>query len=242
MSNFEIDNNCTLYICTDNCEVPTNNEIQKKLESQNVDKKIEGMENLIFNIIQGVSYENLLMCVIRYIVPHKDHRLKKMCHIFFEIVDKCNSDGSLKEEMILVCNALRNDIISPNEYVRGSTLRLLSKIKYLKILDPLMETITKNLGHRHSYVRKNAITCIHTIIKHHGVDIIPNAVKEVEKILFLEGDISTKRSALAMLTDIDPLTTLKYILSLNDQLYDTADVILLEVIHLFKKLYIPHVF
>ncbi|CRH03854.1 coatamer beta subunit, putative [Plasmodium relictum] len=242
MCSYEIENNCTLYICTDNYEIPSINEIQKKLESQNVEKKIEGMENLIFNIIQGEPYGNLLMCVIRFIVPHKDHRLKKMSHIFFEIVDKCNNDGSLKEEMILVCNALRNDIISPNEYVRGSTLRLLSKIKYLKILDPLIEAITKNLSHRHSYVRKNAISCIHTIIKEHGLDVIPNSVKEVEKMLFLENDISTKRSALSMLTDIDPLTTLKYILSLNDQLYDTADVILLEVIHLFKKLYIPHVF
>ncbi|CXI51429.1 coatamer protein, beta subunit, putative [Plasmodium berghei] len=242
MGTIDFENNCTLYICTDNCEVPSVNEIQKKLESQNVDNKIEGMENLIFNIIQGESYGNLLMFVIRFIVPHKDHRLKKMCHIFFEVVDKCNNDGTLKEEMILVCNALRNDLISPNEYVRGSTLRLLSKIKYLKILDPLIEAITKNLNHSHSYVRKNAISCIHTIIKNHGIDVIPNAVKEVEKILFLETDISTKRSALSMLIDIDPLTTLKYVLSLNDQLYDTADVMLLEVIQLFKKLFIPHIF
>ncbi|CDU85002.1 coatamer protein, beta subunit, putative [Plasmodium yoelii] len=242
MGTLDLENNCTLYICTDNCEIPSVSEIQKKLESQNVDNKIEGMENLIFNIIQGEPYGNLLMYVIRFIVPHKDHRLKKMCHIFFEVVDKCNNDGNLKEEMILVCNALRNDLISPNEYVRGSTLRLLSKIKYLKILDPLIEAITKNLNHSHSYVRKNAISCIHTIIKNHGIDVIPNAVKEVEKILFLETDISTKRSALSMLIDIDPLTTLKYILSLNDQLYDTADVMLLEVIQLFKKLFIPQIF
>uniref|UniRef100_A0A8C9LTX3 Coatomer subunit beta n=1 Tax=Piliocolobus tephrosceles TaxID=591936 RepID=A0A8C9LTX3_9PRIM len=242
MGSLEIENNCTLYICTDHYEVPPLNEIQKKLESQNVEKKIEGMENLIFNIIQGEPNGHLLMSVIRFIVPHKDHRLKKMTHIFFEIVDKCNNDGTLKEEMILVCNALRNDIISPNEYVRGSTLRLLSKIKYLKVLDPLIEAITKNLNHRHSYVRKNAISCIHTIIKEHGIDVIPNAVKEVEKILFIENDISTKRCALSMLIDIDPYITLMYILSLNEQLYDTADVILLEVIHLFKKLYIPHVF
>ncbi|CAG9475751.1 coatamer protein, beta subunit, putative [Plasmodium vivax] len=242
MGSPELEKNCTLYICTDNCETASNSEIQKKLESQNVEKKIEGMEHLIFNIIQGEPCGNLLMCVIRFIVPHKDHRLKKLTHIFFEVVDKCKSDGSLKEEMLLVCNALRNDIISPNEYVRGSTLRLLSKIKNLKIIEPLIEAITKNLSHRHSYVRKNAISCIHTIIKEHGGDVIPNSVKEVEKILFLENDISTKRSALSMLIDVDPMTTLKYILSLNDQLYDTADVILLEVIHLFKKLYIPHVF
>jgi len=34
----------------------------------------------------------------------------------------------LLPEMILVCNALRNDLIHPNEYVRGSMLRFLCKV------------------------------------------------------------------------------------------------------------------
>ena len=35
--------------------------------------------------------------------------------------------GDLKEEMILVCNALRNDLMHANEYVCGSTLRRLGQ-------------------------------------------------------------------------------------------------------------------
>lgn len=42
-------------------------------------------------------------------------------------------------------NALRNDLMSSNEYVRGSTLRLLSKIKQFKVLEPLIEAVLKNL-------------------------------------------------------------------------------------------------
>ena len=49
--------------------------------------------------------------------------------IYWELVEKTKENGDLKEEMILVCNALRNDLMHPNEYVRGLTLRLLCRIQ-----------------------------------------------------------------------------------------------------------------
>ena len=44
----------------------------------------------------------------------------------------------MKPEMILVCNAILNNLKHPNEYVRGSTLRFLCKITELEILEPLV--------------------------------------------------------------------------------------------------------
>lgn len=35
--------------------------------------------------------------------------------------------------------------MSPNEYVRGSALRLAGKIRQAKIVEPLLEAILKNL-------------------------------------------------------------------------------------------------
>jgi len=32
--------------------------------------------------------------------------------------------------MILVCNSLRNDLLHPNEYIRGRTLKLVSRIPH----------------------------------------------------------------------------------------------------------------
>eukprot|EP00913_Durusdinium_trenchii_P007644 g7181.t1 len=118
----------------------------------------EALEELILLMINGESYPKLLMTIIRFVVTSRDHRVKKLLQIYWEIVEKTKdavygcrelaalslSDswpmqdtGDLKEEMILVCNALRNDLMHANEYVCGSTLRLLCKMKYYRTRGPL---------------------------------------------------------------------------------------------------------
>eukprot|EP01068_Selenidium_serpulae_P020555 Selendium_serpulae@DN8670_c0_g1_i1.p2 len=154
----ELDKNCTILIRGDGSPPPALSDIQKQLQSHDDTSKARALEFVILAMVDGdQSFSRLLMTVIRYVVPCTNHRVKKLLQIYFEIVDKCNPDGSLKEEMILVCNALRNDLMHPNEFVRGSTLRLLCKMRYVKILEPLIEAIMKNLSHRHSYIRRNAV-------------------------------------------------------------------------------------
>jgi len=49
--------------------------------------------------------------------------------------------------MILVCNSIRNDLLHPNEYIRGRTLRLVSRIMYRGVLEPVSSAILENLSH-----------------------------------------------------------------------------------------------
>ena len=44
------------------------------------------------------------------------------------------------------------DLQHPNEFVRGSTLRFLCKLKEAEIIEPLIPAIQECLNHRHSYV------------------------------------------------------------------------------------------
>lgn len=64
----------------------------------------------------------------------------QLLHFYFEAIPKHTEDGKLKQEMILVCNALRNDLQHPNEYIRGATLRFLQKISEAELLEPLVPT------------------------------------------------------------------------------------------------------
>ena len=48
----------------------------------------------------------------------------------------------------------------PNEYVRGSMLRFLCKVKDAEIIGPLIPSIKACLEHRHPYVRKNAALAV----------------------------------------------------------------------------------
>ena len=86
--------------------------------------------------------------VIKYLLPSQDHYIKKLLLIYWEIAPKVDEEGKLRHEMILVCDAYRRDLMHPNEFIRGSTLRFLCKLKQPELLEPLMEPIRSCLEHR----------------------------------------------------------------------------------------------
>ncbi len=105
------------------------------------------------------------MTIIRFVLPNNDHQIKKLLLIFWEIWPKTTPDGKLLHEMILVCDAYRKDLQHPNEFIRGSTLRFLCKLKEAELLEPLMPSIRNCLEHRHAYVRRNAVLAVYTIYR-----------------------------------------------------------------------------
>lgn len=85
------------------------------------------------------------MPIIQYILPSKNKDLKKLLHFYWEVCPKHDENGKLKQEMILVCNAVRNDLQHPNEYIRGITLRLLQKLDDAELIEPLIPSCRQNL-------------------------------------------------------------------------------------------------
>lgn len=239
----ENDKVCTLIINGDVKVQPSPLDIQKKIEQassfymqkKDAKKLIEELEELLLFMVNGNSYPRLLMTIIRFVITCDDHRVKKLLSLYWEICDKIKDNGEVKEEMVLVCNAIRNDLIHANEYIRGRTLRLLCRMRYYKIMEPLIESILKNLSHRHAYVRRNAVTCVYSIVKTFGPDVIPQASVEIEQLLLVEGDLSTKRSAFIMLLNCDIDRAINYALSVEDQVTALGDVFQLAILELVRK-------
>lgn len=231
----ETEKYCTFLIHSEKAEQHDEEDITKRLESKKDSVKVEALEELLLLMLNGERFPKMLMTVIRFVVTSNDHRLKKLLMLFWEVVEKLKANGELMEEMILVCNALRNDLMHPNEYVRGATLRLLCKMKYFRILEPLKEAVIRNLSHRHSYVRRNAVMCVYSIVHHFGVEVMPEATEEVEQLLLVEGDLSTKRNAFLMLLHCDVERAVKYVLSMQDQLTGMGDIFQLAVLELVRK-------
>jgi coatomer subunit beta len=96
------------------------------------------LKTLIKMIANDDNYPRLLMPVLTNLQMLQDHDLKRVLFLYWEVVEKLNLDGSVKDEMILACNALRKDLLSPNEFIRGRTLRLVSKINIKSILENLV--------------------------------------------------------------------------------------------------------
>lgn len=122
------------------------------------------------------NYPRLLMPVLTNLQLLQDHELKKLLFLYWEIVEKTNVDGTVKDEITLACNALRKDLLSPNEYIRGRTLRLVSKITIKTILENLVQAVIENLGHRHFYVRRNAIMSLYSIFQSTGTELTEDSI------------------------------------------------------------------
>ena len=221
---------CLLSPLDDN-DVPTEDMLRGELEDSDHHKKAAGLKKLIRLIISGERFPSLLMVVIRYVMPVDDHELKKLLLVFWEVVPKTNSDGKLMQEMILVCDAYRKDLQHPNEFIRGSTLRFLCKLKEPELLEPLMPSIRHCLEYKHPYVRRNAVLAIYTIYKNFDM-LIPDAPELMLNYLESEQDASCKRNAFMMLIHVDQNRALDYLSTCIDQLHSFNDILQLVIVEL----------
>ncbi|KPJ17106.1 Coatomer subunit beta [Papilio machaon] len=212
------------------------NDMQLKLdlEKGDIKKKIEALKKTIGIILSGEKIPGLLMIIIRFVLPLQDHTIKKLLLIFWEIVPKTSSDGKLLQEMILVCDAYRKDLQHPNEFIRGSTLRFLCKLKEPELLEPLMPAIRACLEHRHSYVRRNAVLAIFTIYRNFEF-LIPDAPELVANFLENEQDMSCKRNAFLMLLHADQERALAYLAARLDNVHSFGDILQLVIVELIYK-------
>lgn len=209
-------------------------QLKADLEKGNIKTKIEALKKTINMILAGEKLPNLLMIIIRFVLPLQDHTVKKLLLVFWEIVPKTTPDGKLLQEMILVCDAYRKDLQHPNEFLRGATLRFLCKLKEPELLEPLMPAIRACLEHRHSYVRRNAVLAIFTIYRNFEF-LIPDAPELIATFLENEQDMSCKRNAFLMLLHANQERALSYLSSCLDQVHNFGDILQLVIVELIYK-------
>lgn len=224
----------TIINLGDDGVTPTINELKTKFEKGSDEVKISCMKQLISMVLSGESCDQLLMHIIRFVLPSKNKQLKKLLHFYWEACPKYNPDGKLKQEMILVCNAIRNDLQHPNEFIRGATLRFLAKLRDPELLEPLVPSCRLCLEHRLSYVRKNAVLAISTIFRHNP-GLIPDAPELIQTFLAAENDSTCKRNAFLMLARSSPSKATEYFLQISDQLSSQDELLQLAIIEHIRK-------
>ncbi|XP_005097165.1 coatomer subunit beta [Aplysia californica] len=215
-------------------ELPTELQLKTDLETGDARTKIEALKKVIQLILNGEKMPSLLMIIIRFVMPMQDHMVKKLLLVFWEVVPKYTPEGKLLQEFILVCDAYRKDLQHPNEFIRGSTLRFLCKLKEPELLEPLMPAIRQCLEHRHSYVRRNAVLAIYTIYRNFEF-LIPDAPELIHNFLEGEQDMSCKRNAFMMLIHADQERALDYLSSCIDQVTSFGDILQLVIVELIYK-------
>jgi len=222
---------CTLLIQYESVEPPNISELRAQLQEGSTEEKIAAMKKVILLLLNGETLPNLVMTIIQFVMPSKDHTIKKLALLYWEVCEKASSEGKL---LFLGCNELRKDLNHPNEYVRGVTLRFLCKLKEVELLEPLIPSIRNNLEHRHSYVRRNAILAIYSIYKSFQ-HLIPDGPELIFNFLTNEGDASCQRNAFIMLFNCAQDKAVEYLSNVLDQVKNFGDILQFIIVELVRK-------
>ncbi|ORC88944.1 putative coatomer beta subunit [Trypanosoma theileri] len=200
---------CTLLVGYDGSNV-NSTDLKMALEKGDTNARAEALETMIRLHVNGEPQNHMIMSVIKYITPLEDHLIKKLVLYFWEVVEKTDRNGKLLSEMILICSFLREDLLHPNEYVRGLTLRFLCKVKEKELVEPLISSVVQNLSHRVTYVRRSAVLAVHAICRRFP-DLLPDAPELVEKFIGDENDVSARRNAFDMLVECAPERAVRFL-------------------------------
>ncbi|KAK7416140.1 coatomer subunit beta [Neonectria magnoliae] len=215
-------------------DIPSLSDLRTQLEKGTDENKVETMKRILTIMLNGDPMPSLLMHIIRFVMPSKYKPLKKLLYFYYEICPKLDSTGKLKQEMILVCNGIRNDLQHPNEYIRGNTLRFLCKLREAELIEPLLSSARSCLEHRHAYVRKNAVFAVSSIYLH-SPSLIPDASELISTFLDGETDATCKRNAFAALASINHDAALVYLSSVFDGIPNAEELLQLVELEFIRK-------
>ncbi|EJF67089.1 coatomer protein [Dichomitus squalens LYAD-421 SS1] len=228
------DASCYTLVFEDASETPTTADLRAGLQKGSDEVKLDTLRKIIVSTINGNPQPSLLMPIIQYVMPSRNKQLKKLLHFYWEVCPKYDDNGKLKQEMILVVNAIRNDLQHPNEYIRGATLRFLQKIsKDAELLEPLIPTCRSCLEHRHSYVRKNAVFAVYSIYREFE-NLIPDAPELIQTFLAAESDATCKRNAFVFLAQCAMPKAVEYIVSVFDQIPAMDELLQMSIIEVVR--------
>ena len=229
---------CFIYV--DQEPLTSYRSILKKISSKDIKEKKEALQTILGSMVNDDHYpSDLMIQAIHNLTIVDDIEIKKLLFLFWEVIEKTNSNGKIKDEFILVCNYLRKDLDSPNEYIVGRTLRLLTKLTMPEILENLKSTVFDNLKHKHAYVRSNALMCVMSFIENFGVDVVPdNLNDQLREIILKDVDTVCRRNAYLVYSKISPMESLNLTQEIleNNEISELGDLFALTIAENLRKL------
>lgn len=218
---------------------PNNQPKWEELRSQIMTRNDPSIQAKALEQLLLLSYSesippHLLMPIVQYTATSKDHRVIKLLLLFLESIETRTTNGDLRPEFVLIIDAIRNMLISPNEYVRVASLRFLQKVQDKEIISQLQAVILKNLEHSNPHVRNTAAILCGRIASELP-DFIPDLSEPILDRLHSERPTSSQSFSgiLYAASCISPIETAKMIPSL----LTTSPFIRLSLLHVLPIIY-----
>lgn len=97
-----LENSYSLVHQDNTADQPSLQELKTLLEKGTDESKVDTMKKILTVMLNGDAMPQLLMHIIRFVMPSKSKPLKKLLYFYYELCPKLDSNGKLKQEMILV--------------------------------------------------------------------------------------------------------------------------------------------
>lgn len=97
-----LENAYTLIHQDNAADQPSLQDLKTQLEKGDDDSKMETMRRILTIMLNGDPMPQILMHIIRFVMPSRSKPLKKLLYFYYEICPKLDAQGKLKQEMILV--------------------------------------------------------------------------------------------------------------------------------------------
>lgn len=165
--------------------------------------KVCGMKRAIAVIVNGDSYHlrDFSDAVVSYVLPccAEDRTLQKLLLLYLEVISTgVDIYGRVPLDKALICTHLRNYLEDTNDHIRRDTLRFLSRVGDVDLIEPLVASVLANLDHPHAVVRRDAFSAVYAFCrlrKRDGGKLLPCAPTIVERALGVEQDAAAMRNA-----------------------------------------------
>ena len=195
--------------------------------------RIEAMQIILSFELNGESHPDMLMNVIRYVLPSNDHTLKRLFLMYLSSIQRVDENGKLLSELILAINSLLNDLQHPNEYIRVLTLKFILTVTEKEFIQPLANAVANNWESSSPLVRKHCYSAICHIYRMFP-ELIPNASEIIKNSLIKEKISANRCSALRALMYIDLRAAVQYVIKKAEQINVYEENLQLELLRLIK--------
>ena len=120
--------------------------IEAKLIKKNCD---HALKTLISQQSVGIFNKEIFHAIIS--ASLNNNKSKRLLYYYFETMMH-------EPEFVMCVNQINKDLTSPNEYIRGLALKLVSRFENYDHVN--LKLVKENLVHKHYYVRMNAVKCL----------------------------------------------------------------------------------
>ncbi|CAL5014983.1 unnamed protein product [Urochloa decumbens] len=204
--------------------------------------KASALKQAIGLIINGDTsqFRDLPVIIVNNVLPCEDLKVQKLVLLYLETVYKgADVFGRVPPDTTLVRDYLRRNLRHRDEYIRGLTLRFISRLAHPDLLEPIVESVLVNLYHRHCFVRRHAysaIFAIHLQPKPNGRQLLPDALDRVEHELSFERDAAAMRNAFFMLCTCARERAVAYLLANAERaVTEWPDIVQVVAITLIRR-------